>query len=118
MSTKCQIEAINVGGAYPRGCPTCGPFGKCVKGLEHPFKKPAHHPTPADGVLTEDERRELLDWVSACQSAYHIESTPGHRFGGIPSALAENREARHPTGTRTSGSRAEAHRERTERRRA
>lgn len=38
-------------------------------------------------------KQELLDWVSACQSAYYIESTPGHRFGGIPGALAENREA-------------------------
>lgn len=44
-------------------------------------------------ALTEDERRELLDWVSACQSAYHIESTPGHRFGGLSGALAENRDA-------------------------
>jgi hypothetical protein len=38
MST-CQIEAINAGGAYPRSCPTCGLAGKCVNGLEHPFKK-------------------------------------------------------------------------------
>jgi len=50
----------------------------------------AAQPAPA---LTEDEERELLDWVSACQSAYHIESTPGHRFGGLPGALEENREA-------------------------
>ncbi|OQS42284.1 hypothetical protein [Chromobacterium haemolyticum] len=36
-------------------------------------------------------QRELLDWVSACQSAYHIDSTPGHRFGGLGSNLEENR---------------------------
>lgn len=36
---------------------------------------------------------ELLDWVSACQSAYHIDSTPGHRFGGLGSNLEENRQA-------------------------
>jgi|GEM_PF-6206657 len=41
--------------------------------------------------LTETERTELLDWVSSCQSAYHIDSTPGHRFGGLPSMLEENR---------------------------
>ena len=44
-------------------------------------------------ALPENWREELLDWVSACQSAYHIESTPGHRFGGIPGALSENRES-------------------------
>lgn len=38
-------------------------------------------------------RQELLDWVSACQSSYHIESTPGHRFGGIGSNLEENRKS-------------------------
>ena len=43
--------------------------------------------------MTAEERTELLDWVSACQSAYHIESTPGHRFGGLPGVLDENREA-------------------------
>lgn len=42
--------------------------------------------------MSAEQRTELLDWVSACQSAYHIESTPGHRFGGIPGNLAENRE--------------------------
>lgn len=42
--------------------------------------------------LTDQERTELLDWVSACQSAYHIDSTPGHRFGGLPSNLQENRD--------------------------
>lgn len=44
-------------------------------------------------MLTEKERTELLDHVSACQSSYHIDSTPGHRFGGLPSNLQENREA-------------------------
>lgn len=43
--------------------------------------------------LTEAETTELLDWVSACQSSYHIDSTPGHRFGGLGSNLQENRES-------------------------
>lgn len=34
---------------------------------------------------------ELLDWVTACQSAYHIENTPGHRFGTLPGVLEANR---------------------------
>jgi hypothetical protein len=34
---------------------------------------------------------ELLDWVTACQSAYHIENTPGHRFGNLPGVLEANR---------------------------
>jgi hypothetical protein len=42
--------------------------------------------------LTDQERTELLDWVSACQSSYHIDSTPNHRFGGLPSNLQENRD--------------------------
>ncbi|CDY79417.1 hypothetical protein BGLT_02198 [Caballeronia glathei] len=42
-------------------------------------------------ALTEEEKTEILDWVSACQSAYHIDSTPGHRFGGLGSNLDENR---------------------------
>ena len=42
--------------------------------------------------LAADERTELLDWVSACQSAHLIDSTPGHRFGGLPSSLDDNRE--------------------------
>lgn len=41
--------------------------------------------------LPEDWETELLDWVSACQSAYHIDNTPGHRFGGLGSNLEENR---------------------------
>lgn len=44
------------------------------------------------GIDSNEWERELLDWVSACQSAYHIESTPGHRFGGIVGQLEENRE--------------------------
>lgn len=44
-------------------------------------------------TMTEQEKTDLLDWVSACQSAYHIESTPNHRFGGLPGMLQENREA-------------------------
>jgi hypothetical protein len=42
--------------------------------------------------LTEEEKTEILDWASACQSAYHIASTPGHRFGALGSNLEENRE--------------------------
>ena len=40
----CQIEAINAGGAYPRSCPACGFAGKCVKGLDHPFRRPKTQP--------------------------------------------------------------------------
>lgn len=43
--------------------------------------------------LTEAETTELLDWVSACQASYHIDSTPGHRFGGLGINLQENRES-------------------------
>jgi len=43
-------------------------------------------------LLTGSEKAEILDWATACQSAYHIDSTPGHRFGGLGSNLAENRE--------------------------
>jgi hypothetical protein len=42
---------------------------------------------------TESWEVELLDWVSACQSAYLIDNTPGHRFGWLPSRYAENRAA-------------------------
>ena len=38
-------------------------------------------------------KHKLLDWVSACQAAYHIDNTPGHRFGGLGSNLEENRAA-------------------------
>lgn len=43
--------------------------------------------------LSDEQKAEILDWVRACQSAYHIDSTPGHRFGGLGSNLAENQEA-------------------------
>ena len=43
--------------------------------------------------LSDEEKAEILDWVRACQSAYHIDSTPGHRFGGLGSNLAENQQA-------------------------
>lgn len=39
-----------------------------------------------DAALTESERVELLDWVTACQSAYYIEST---RAYGIHEALRD-----------------------------
>lgn len=41
--------------------------------------------------MSDSERAELLGWASACQSAYHIESTPGHRFGAMASNLQDNR---------------------------
>lgn len=43
--------------------------------------------------LSDKDKREILDWVCACQSAYHIDSTPNHRFGGLGSQLEENRAA-------------------------
>lgn len=43
--------------------------------------------------LSDEQKAEILDWVRACQSAYHIDSTPGHRFGGLGSSLAENQQA-------------------------
>ena len=43
-------------------------------------------------AMSEAEKTELLDWVSACQSAYHIDNTPDHRFRGFGSNLAENRK--------------------------
>lgn len=42
--------------------------------------------------MTDEQKAELLDWVSACQSAYHIEHTPDHRFGGLGGKLQENRD--------------------------
>lgn len=42
--------------------------------------------------LPEGWETELLDWVSSCQSAYHIDNTPGHRFGNLGSLLGENRQ--------------------------
>lgn len=44
-------------------------------------------------LLSESERTELLDWVNACQSQYHIDSTQGHRFAELTSNLQENRTA-------------------------
>ena len=44
-ASRCQIELINAGGAYPRSCPTCGLAGKCHKGLAHPFAKAAAAPS-------------------------------------------------------------------------
>ena len=41
--------------------------------------------------VAQDWQTELLDWVSACQSAYYIDNTEGHRFGGLGSNLEENR---------------------------
>lgn len=42
--------------------------------------------------MNNTERAELLDWVSACQSAYHIDNTEGHRFAMCGSNLQENRD--------------------------
>lgn len=41
--------------------------------------------------VAQDWQTELLDLVSACQSAYYIDNAEGHRFGGIVSNLEENR---------------------------
>ena len=41
--------------------------------------------------VAQDWQTELLDWVSACQSAYYIDSTEAHRFGGLGSNLEDNR---------------------------
>lgn len=59
-------------------------------GLVKPYDPPEE---TTNARLTTQEETELLDWVSACQSAYHIENSPGHRFGGLPGMLAENRAA-------------------------
>lgn len=54
----------------------------------------AEQSEPAQAVtLTDKQKTELLDWVSACQSAYHIDNTPGHRFGGLGSNLQENKDS-------------------------
>jgi len=50
-------------------------------------------PKPAAVAVPDGWQGELLDWVSACQSAHHIDNTPGHRFGGLGSNLEENRAA-------------------------
>ena len=41
-------------------------------------------------MLSDEQKAEILDWGRACQSSYHIDSTPGHRFGGLGSNLEEN----------------------------
>lgn len=51
----------------------------------------ADHTHPPAVAVPDGWQRELLDWVSACQSAYHIDNTPGHRFGGLGSNLEDNR---------------------------
>lgn len=40
--------------------------------------------------LSEQERTDLLDWVSTCQSSYAMTQT-GHRFASQPNFLKENR---------------------------
>lgn len=51
-------------------------------------------PKPASSVeLSAAERTELLDWVSACQSAYRLENHPSGPFMALPGQLQENREA-------------------------
>ena len=44
-------------------------------------------------ALTEAEKTELLDWVSACQSAYSLEQNPRGPFFAPPGQLEENRQA-------------------------
>ena len=43
--------------------------------------------------LTDNERTELLDWVSACQSAYSMENNPRGPFFALPGQLQENRDS-------------------------
>lgn len=47
----------------------------------------------AQPAIPEGWRQELLDLVSACQSAYCIENTPGHEFKGVISDLTKKRHA-------------------------
>lgn len=44
-------------------------------------------------ILSEAEQTELLDWVSACQSAYRMETVRQGPFFSLPGQLKENRES-------------------------
>ena len=50
-------------------------------------------PLKPGAPLTPEEAKELLDWVSACQSAYSMESNPKGPFFALPDQLQENRQA-------------------------
>lgn len=52
-------------------------------------QKPSAEPV---ALLTEDEKTELLDWVSACQSAYAMEQNPRGPFRPLPGQLKDNRQ--------------------------
>jgi len=39
------------------------------------------------------DKTELLDWVTACQSAYSMESNPRGPFRALPGQLKDNRNA-------------------------
>ena len=48
---------------------------------------------PAPAGLTKTEKAELLDWVTACQSAYSLENNPHGPFAALPGQLQENCES-------------------------
>lgn len=77
-----QILAVSKDGTRSVQCKTHGiepqelePLADLIPDWLDPEPQPAEQ---ARQPLSDDERRELLDWASACRSAYHIESTPGH----------------------------------------
>lgn len=86
-------KAILARGVLP-DCGACPGDGsicpKTCRVAEESPPVPSAQPTVR---LTDEQKAELLDWVSACQSAYHIENTSNHRFGGLSSQLQENRDA-------------------------
>jgi hypothetical protein len=45
------------------------------------------------GVMTQAQTTELLDWVSACQSAYSLQSRTKGPFFALPGQLEENRQS-------------------------
>lgn len=76
--------------AYEESKQGTGPCGVFMAGHRAML---AAAPQPAAVAVPDGWQGELLDWVSACQSSYHIDNTPGHRFGGMGSNLEENRAA-------------------------
>ena len=58
-----------------------------------PLKPQPQDEHRAGTQLTDNERTELLDWVSACQSAYSMENNPRGPFFALPGQLQENRDS-------------------------
>ena len=54
---------------------------------------PQPQPKQEPAALTDEEKTELLDWVSACQSAYSLKQNPRGPFFALPGQLEENRQA-------------------------